>query len=88
MIVLKCGDDAAILPRNWAAPCDVLDIAEVVHAGPSLIELADGRLYNVNNGHSIYKPTDDCIVPATEEHRAALRAKLTTTVNWLPFLQL
>jgi hypothetical protein len=83
MNILKRGDEAAVLPQNWAAPRDVLDIAEVVYAGPSLIELDDGRLYNSFDGQSIHKPTGDCIVPATEEHRSALRAKLATTVKWL-----
>ena len=87
MKLLKSGDEVAVLPHNAAPPREVLDIATVVYAGPSLIELVDGRLFNVNNGQSIHKLTDDCIVPATEDHRSALRAKLATTEKWLPSLQ-
>ena len=87
MKLLKSGDEVAVLPEANALPREVLDIAVIIYTGPSLIELVDGRLFNVNNGQSIHKLTDDCIVPATEDHRSALRAKLATTEKWLPCLQ-
>jgi hypothetical protein len=76
MKLLKSGDEVAVLPEAGALPRDVLDIAVVVYSGPSLIELADGRIYFANNGRSLHDVEHDCIVPATDEHRSVLLAKL------------
>jgi hypothetical protein len=76
MKLLKCGDEVAVLPQAGALPRDVLDIAIVLYVGPKLIEVADGQIYFANNGHNLLESEQYCIVPATEEHRSVLRAKL------------
>jgi len=76
MISLKCGDEVAILPQSGAMSRDVLEIAIVVYVGPKLIEVADGRIYFAADGRNLQDTEHDCIVPATEEHRSALLAKL------------
>ena len=73
---LKCGDEVAVLPQMGAAPRDVLDIAIVAYAGSHLIEVADGRIFYADDGRSFHDMQDECIVPATEVHRSAFRAKL------------
>ena len=75
MKLLKSGDEVAVLPHNAAPPREVLDIATVVYAGPTLIEVADGRIYFAKDGSSLHGAQDGYIVPATEEHRAVLIAK-------------
>ncbi len=76
MKLLKTGDEVAVLPQAGALSRDVLDIATVIYAGPKLIEVADGRIYFADDGRSLQDAEHDCIVPATEEHRLVLLAKL------------
>jgi hypothetical protein len=76
MKLLKRGDEVAVLPQPRALPRDVLDIVTVVYVGPSLIEVADGQIYFANDGRNLLEAERDYIVPATEEHRSVLRAKL------------
>ena len=76
MKLLKSGDEVAVLPQVGALSGDVLDISTVVYVGPKLIEVADGRIYFADDGRSLHDAEHDCIVPATEEHRSALLAKL------------
>ena len=67
---LHRGDEVAILPRHGASPEQVRYFAIVAFAGVALIELNNGRVYYAKDGQGVY----DCsrIVPATDEHRAAL----------------
>ena len=76
MKLLKRGDEVAVLPQAGALPGDVLDVATIVYVGPKLIEVSDGRIYFADDGRSLHDVEHDCIVPATEEHRSALLAKL------------
>ena len=76
MLILKCGDEVAILPAKSSQPEEVIDIAIVAYAGPALIELTDGRVYCANDGQNIGRAECGWIVRATEEHRTAFRAKL------------
>jgi hypothetical protein len=41
-----------------------------------LIEVVDGRCYFADDGRRLHDAQDGFIVPATEEHRAELLAKL------------
>ena len=75
MNLLKRDDEVAILPHKCSPPSEVLEIAIVAYVGPTVIELADGRLYFADDGKSIRDPHGDCILPATEQHRNAWRAK-------------
>ena len=75
MKLLKSGDEVAVLPRNGAPPYEVLDIATVVYVGPTLIEVADGRIFFTRDGSSLLGAQDGYIVPATDEYRAVLSAK-------------
>jgi hypothetical protein len=76
MLILNSGDEVAILPSKKSLPQDVFEIAVVAYAGPALIELADGRVYCVNDGQNIGRAECGWIVRASEAHRAAYRAKL------------
>jgi len=75
MKLLKSGDEVAVLPDSGALPKDVLDIAVVVYAGPTLIEVSDGRIFFANDDRSLHDPNDGYIVPATDEHRSAMMVK-------------
>lgn len=76
MLVLKSGDEVAILPSKGALPREIYEIAVVAHAGAVLIELDDGRVYCVNDGQNLGCAEWGWIVRASEEHRAAYKAKL------------
>jgi hypothetical protein len=67
------GKEVAIMPHRRSPPADVWEIATVLHVGPSYIQLADSRLFSVIGGVGLN--TGGYIVPATDEHRAALLAK-------------
>ena len=76
MKLLKSGDEVAVLPHKAASPRTILGIAAVVYVGPTLIELADGRIFFARDGSGLLGALDGYIVPATDEHRSVLRAKL------------
>jgi hypothetical protein len=67
------GDEVAILPRYNSRANEVLDIQKVSEAGSMLIHLANGQIFSRIGGASLDGLT--FIVPATEQHRAALKAK-------------
>jgi hypothetical protein len=71
---LNAGDEVAIVPSEYATPDDTIAIAQVKYAGRALIVLSDGRRYFTRNGQS-WIPNEGCIVPATDEHRAAFDGK-------------
>jgi len=67
------GEEVAILPRSDAPASEVLDIQAIATAGLVYVALADGQMFKriggkLLDGHAF-------IVPATEQHRAALDAK-------------
>ncbi len=62
--------DVAILPRRTSPPADVWEIATVLHVGPVYNQLTDGRMFATIGGIGLN--TRGYLVPATEEHRAAL----------------
>jgi hypothetical protein len=66
----------AIMPRENSPAADVLEIASVLFAGPVYIQLFDGRMYCSMGGKSLVARQTTYIVPATDEHRTALRAKI------------
>ena len=65
---LVVGDEVAVLLPGTRPK--VFDIRQVESIGPAVIELDDGKLYYTLDG----KGMDNWryIVPATDEHRAAL----------------
>jgi hypothetical protein len=75
MADLGPDDIVAILPTKDAPPADVLQIATVHYVGHAIILLVDGRMYSKHDGHSMRANSDGYIVPVTDEHRAALKAK-------------
>src|SRR5712672_3682204 len=70
---IKTEDEVAVLPSSTALPSEVLEIAEVTHAGPVFIQLADGRLFAALGGMGLNN--HQCIVPARAEHRIAIRKR-------------
>jgi hypothetical protein len=67
------GDEVAILPRSDSPAAAVLDIQTVSATGLVYIELRDTQIYKRIGGESLDGLT--IIVPATEQHRATLKAK-------------
>ena len=67
------GDEVAILPYSDSPASEVLDIKTVVDTEPVIIRLCDGQLFTQLGGASLGGFT--YIVPATDQHRAALKAK-------------
>jgi hypothetical protein len=70
---LRRGDEVAILPIPGDSSDKVRELSTVSHVGPALIELETGGLYFLTDGSGLNDY--GCIVPATEEHRAALRRR-------------
>jgi len=73
--LLKPGEFVAIMPRESAPASEVLEIAPVSYAGNVYIQLVDGRNYSSCRGKSLLAKQVTYIVPATHEHRAALKYK-------------
>ncbi len=67
---MRCHHAKAIVTA-----ADVLEIAAVMLAGGLYVQLMDGRMYSTRDGESLGTSKLTYIVPATEEHRAALRIK-------------
>jgi hypothetical protein len=72
-IVVSYGDEVAILPYANCPLAQLLGIQVVEDIGSGFTELSDGQKFTQLGGVSL--DGNACIVPATEEHRAALRAK-------------
>jgi hypothetical protein len=66
------NDPVAVMPLDANSPADVVRIARVSHASPAFIRTSDGRMYSTVDGADLYGTRCRYIVPATEEHRAAL----------------
>jgi len=79
--MIERGSYVAIMPRDTSPAADVLEIATVLFAGPIYIQLFDGRMYSTIGGKSLIAPKTTYIVPATDEHRAALRAQMGQVVS-------
>ena len=67
------GDDVAIMPTTSSPPSEVLEIQLVIDTGADFIQVLDGRTFNPIGGESLNGI--GYLVPATDEHRAALNAK-------------
>jgi hypothetical protein len=67
------GMEVAVMPHRRSPPADVWEIATVLCAGPVYIQLTDSRLFATVGGVGLN--SGGYIVPATDEHRAALLAK-------------
>jgi hypothetical protein len=70
---LHRGDEVAVLPWQNAPSEKVRELSIVSHVGPALVELESGGLYFTEDGQGMN--IEGCIVPATEEHRTALRRR-------------
>lgn len=73
--MIERGSYIAIMPSELSPAADVLEIASVMLAGRVYIQLFDGRMFATIGGKSLNAKQVSYIVPATDEHRAALRAK-------------
>jgi hypothetical protein len=69
------GDYVAILPDPTAPAHKVLEIAHVLFAGNVYVQLIDGRMFATIGGQSFNGKNKTYIVPATQEHWSALRAR-------------
>jgi hypothetical protein len=67
------GDEVAIMPTTSSPPSEVLEIQLVIDTGADFIQVLGGRTFNPLGGESL--DGTGYLVPATEEHRAALEAK-------------
>ena len=70
---LHRGDEVAVLPWQNAPSEKVRELSIVSHVGPALVELESGGLYFLTDGQGLN--IQNYIVPATEEHRTALRRR-------------
>jgi hypothetical protein len=77
-MLVKQGDEVAILPSPEALPSQALKIVTVRFSGDIYVELDDGRMFASLGGLGLN--TSGCIVPAREEHRAALRKAKATAI--------
>lgn len=67
------GDEVVIMPTTSSPPSEVLEIQTVIDTGADFIQVLDGRTFNPIGGESL--DGAGYLVPATDEHRAALEAK-------------
>jgi hypothetical protein len=70
---LHRGDEVALLPWQGAPSDKVRELSIVAHVGPALVELESGGLFFATDGQGMN--IEGYIVPATEEHRTALRRR-------------
>ena len=70
---LHRGDEVAVLPWQNAPSEKVRELSIVSHVGPAVVELESGGLYFTEDGQGMN--IEGYIVPATEEHRTALRRR-------------
>ncbi len=70
---LDSGDRVAILPAKDSPARDVLEVATIRYIGEVYLELEDGRIYATIGGNSLVANRRTYAVPATDEHRSALR---------------
>ncbi|HZZ29550.1 MAG TPA: hypothetical protein VFE46_16255 [Pirellulales bacterium] len=73
--MLERNSHVAIMPNENSPAAEVLEIASVLFVGPVYVQLFDGRMYASLGGKSLAQRKLSYIVPATEEHWAALKAK-------------
>jgi hypothetical protein len=72
-LLIKSGMEVAIVPRRTSPPADAWEIATVLRVGQVYIQLTDSRMFATIGRVGLN--TGGYIVPATDEHRAALLAK-------------
>jgi hypothetical protein len=72
---LSVGDEVAILPSESSPAAEVMEIVTISYVGSVHIQLNDGRMYATIGGKSLGASQITYIVPATAEHRVALRPK-------------
>ena len=65
------------MPLESRAPADVLKLDRVVEVGHTFIRTADHRIYDATDGVDLGEPGHYRIEPATNAHRAAIRATTT-----------
>jgi hypothetical protein len=70
---LQVGDEVAVIPRADSAPSETIEITTVAFATSVFVQLADGRMFATIGGKCL--GSEGYIVPATDEHRAALKRK-------------
>jgi hypothetical protein len=70
---LRANDTVAVMPLDATSASDVLAITTVSTVRETILQLANGKLYAREDGRGLV--TNDCIVPATEAHRTALRSR-------------
>lgn len=69
------GDEVAILPVANSAPNGVIEIANIRYVSSVIFLLNDGRMFATISGEWRDPKTGLFAVPATDEHRAALKSK-------------
>jgi len=69
---LAAGDEVAIMPVGSSAASDVIELAIVQHVNSLIIQLTDNRIYSLEDGKGLTPSSGGFILPATDEHRAAL----------------
>jgi hypothetical protein len=78
-LLMNVGDEVAVLPSASALPSQVLHLATVRYSGDVYVQLEDGRMFASLGGIGLN--TSGCIVPAGEEHRAALRNAIVSDTS-------
>jgi hypothetical protein len=73
LVRLDSGDPVAILPAKDSPARDVLEVARIKRIGEVYLELEDGRIFATLGGKSLVAKRLTYAVPATDEHRSALR---------------
>jgi hypothetical protein len=75
MLAFHCNEEVAVMPSGASSPMDVLQIARVAAVSRTFIRTNEQRIYAVHDGRDFSRQSGRYIVPATEEHRAAIRRK-------------
>jgi hypothetical protein len=79
--MIERGSHVAIMPSATSPAVEVLEIAAVMMAGNVYVQLMDGRMFATIGGKSLSGRKLLYIVPATDEHRAALSEKAKIAVR-------
>jgi hypothetical protein len=73
LLICTVATKSLFFPGKTLPQKKVRELSIVSHVGPALVELESGGLYFTEDGQGMN--IEGCIVPATEEHRTALRRR-------------
>lgn len=70
---LVVNDEVAIMPNGSTRAADVVEVGRLTFVGCIYVQVSNGWLFSAMDGRGLNGSKGTYIVPATDEHRAAVR---------------